>query len=479
MVSFDQKIIILGCGSVAQCALPLIFKYIDLPAYNVSIIDYKDNRPSIKDSLDKGVTYIEEKITPFNYQTLLQKYLNQGDICLDLSVGIDTASLLDWCHHSNVMYMNTSAETWSSETNDQAPSDISALTEYARLENIYKTTSHWQKKGPTAIINHGANPGLVSHFTKQGLIDIAQSLLQTKDAPFKKIENALSDHDFAQLAYLADIKTIHVAERDTQIITDPKKVNEFVNTWSIPALIEESTSPAELFWGTHERHMPALAREHDHGPQDSIYFMRRGMNAWAYSWVPSGNVVGMVISHPETLTIGRLLTLRHDNRVIYRPTVAFIYCPCDAAINSLHELQMLKLVPQKNQRIIHNEIVSGQDEVGCLLMGHHYTSWWIGSQLDIAKSRALAPHQNATTLQVAAGILGALVHMINNRNQGFCNPEDLDHREILTIAKPLIEPFVSYPVHWTPLANAQAIALKQQAVDKDDKWQFVRFLVDF
>ena len=35
----------------------------------------------------------------------------------------------------------------------------------------------WTDPGPTAVLEHGANPGLISHFTKQGLLDIAQRLL--------------------------------------------------------------------------------------------------------------------------------------------------------------------------------------------------------------------------------------------------------------------------------------------------------------
>ena len=33
------------------------------------------------------------------------------------------------------------------------------------------------KKGPTAVLDHGANPGLVQHFTKDALKDIADKWL--------------------------------------------------------------------------------------------------------------------------------------------------------------------------------------------------------------------------------------------------------------------------------------------------------------
>ena len=92
---------------------------------------------------------------------------------------------------------------------------------------------------------------------------------------------------------------------------------------------------------------------------------------------------------------------------IYRPTVHYAYCPADVAVLSMHELEMRQFDLQERQRIMGDEIISGQDQLGVLLMGHPYTAWWTGSLLSIEETRALAPHQNATTLQVAASVLGA------------------------------------------------------------------------
>ena len=46
--------------------------------------------------------------------------------------------------------------------------------------NIRRMTAGWSEPGPTAVLEHGANPGLISHWTKQGLIDIAERLLDDK-----------------------------------------------------------------------------------------------------------------------------------------------------------------------------------------------------------------------------------------------------------------------------------------------------------
>jgi homospermidine synthase len=48
-----------------------------------------------------------------------------------------------------------------------------------------------------------------------------------------------------------------------------------------------------------------------------------------------------------------------------------------------------------------DEISSGGiDELGVLLAGHKKNAYWYGSQLTIDEARKLAPHNNATSLQV-------------------------------------------------------------------------------
>ncbi|MDO8804869.1 MAG: hypothetical protein Q7R35_10585, partial [Elusimicrobiota bacterium] len=49
-----------------------------------------------------------------------------------------------------------------------------------RHMKMRKLVSGWKTPGPTAVIEHGANPGLISHFAKKGLIDIADKLLSDK-----------------------------------------------------------------------------------------------------------------------------------------------------------------------------------------------------------------------------------------------------------------------------------------------------------
>ena len=88
-----------------------------------------------------------------------------------------------------------------------------------------------------------------------------------------------------------------------------------------------------------------------------------------------------------------------------------------------------------------------------LLLGHELNGWWVGSQLDIHEARTLVPHQSATTLQVAASVLGACVWMINHPRQGLNVPDDLPHDEVLAVANPYLGPCPSVHTDWTPLKN--------------------------
>jgi homospermidine synthase len=116
--------------------------------------------------------------------------------------------------------------------------------------------------------------------------------------------------------------------------------------------------------------------------------------------------------------------------------VHYAYHPSDAAINRVLELRMRNWEMQPRQRILNDEIISGRDELGVLLMGHDFKSWWCGSLLDIHTTRKLVAHQQATTLQVAVSVVAAALWMIQNPKEGFLLPDDIDHEFILKFAEP-------------------------------------------
>jgi homospermidine synthase len=189
----------------------------------------------------------------------------------------------------------------------------------------------------------------------------------------------------------------------------------------------------------------------------------------------------MVVRHGEAFTLGDYLTVwdKDTGEPIYRPTVHYAYMPCDAALASLHELKMRNYDVQPNQRIMNDEIIDGRDELGVLLLGHDLNGWWVGSQLDIHEARRLVPHQSATTLQVAASVLGALFWMIRNPRRGLLVPDQLPHEEILSVANPYLGNCPSVQTDWTPLKNRFDPFARwgKPLPDDEDVWQFETFLV--
>lgn len=483
-IPFGGRVLVIGCGSVSQCFQPLLLRHVDMDFTKLTIMDFEDLRHTIPDTLAAGAQYVQARVTHENLSALLGEHLGSGDLLVDLAWNVDSGEIIQWCHDHNVLYINTSVELWDPYDMDLPPTE---RTLYVRHMALRKRVKRWSERGPTAVVEHGANPGLVSHWVKIGLQDVAQSILRhgfhggddLAGERWNALERALQDHDYPRLAMLTGTKVIHISERDTQISSQPKQVDEFVNTWSVAGFHEEGIAPAEMGWGTHERRLPPLAQKHLYGPGNQICLSRSGINVQVRSWVPSGEIIGMVVRHGEAFTISDYLTVWRDDIPIYRPTVHYAYMPCDAAIASLLELRARAFDLQPNSRIMNDDIIDGKDELGVLLLGHAMTGWWVGSQLDIHEARRLVPHQNATTLQVAASVLGAVFWMIRNPREGLCVPDNLPYKEVLDVANPYLGPCPSIHTEWTPLRNRfdPFEDFAHQRPDEDDVWQFETFLV--
>lgn len=241
---------------------------------------------------------------------------------------------------------------------------------------------------------------------------------------------------------------------------------------------EESISPCEIGWGTHEKWVPPLATQPATGPRNQIVLPQMGLNTWVRSWVPNQEIVGMVVTHGESFGLSHALTVREDDQVVYRPTVHYAYLPSDDSIVSMHELRARNYELHPQTRILTDEIVAGQDVVGALIMGHRFRSWWTGSTLSIAEARKKVPGVNATAVQVASGVLAGVMWALRNPQRGVCLPEDLPHREILDVARPYLGTISSARSDWTPLSRHR-VYFEERAesqVDKSDPWQFRNFI---
>jgi homospermidine synthase len=173
MLKFNKRILFVGFGAVARCTLPILVQHVEISPQNITIMDFEPSESALKPWTAQGMTFVQDRIRPDNLSSLLGRHLSAGDLLIDLAWNIDCSEIVQWCHDQGVLYVNTSVELWDpyGSAEDLHPTE---RTLYWRHMNLRRMIAKWDTRGPTAVLEHGANPGLISHFTKQGLLDIAE-----------------------------------------------------------------------------------------------------------------------------------------------------------------------------------------------------------------------------------------------------------------------------------------------------------------
>ncbi len=457
---FPGRIVIIGFGAIGQGVLPLILRHIGCPPERITIVSAEDQ--GHEEAGGYGIKFIKERLVRENLRRTLDPLVGRGDFILNVSVDVSSVALVRYAWEKGAMYLDTCIEPWPGGYTDAA-TPAAKRTNYALREEALALRKGAERQ-PTAVLTHGANPGLVSHFVKQALVNLAQDLNVTAG-------KLASREDWADLSQRLDVRTIHIAERDTQVSSIPKEPNEFVNTWSVDGFVSEGSQPAELGWGSHERNFPRDGKRFDFGDGEAIYLMQPGVATRVRSWAPqAGPYHGFLITHGESISIADYLTSSADAAAIYRPTVHYSYHPSDNAVLSVHEFAGRNYTMQERKRIMMDDITTGIDELGVLLGGHKKNAYWYGSQLSIDEARKLAPHNSATTLQVTVAVLAGMVWAMENPNRGIVEPDEMDYRRCLEICNPYLGPVVGEYTDWTPLTDRER--LFPEDVDKSDPWQF-------
>jgi homospermidine synthase len=464
-VQFPGRLVFVGFGSIGQGVLPLVLRHIGIEPERITIVTADE--AGKREAAEYGIKFVVNPLTRDNFKQVLEPLVGRGDFLLNLSVDVSSIALIKFAHERGALYLDTCIEPWPGGYTDPSISPARRTNYALREEALAVRQSH--PNGPTAVLTHGANPGMVSHFVKQALLNLASDLQVDAGNPATR-------EQWAALAAKLQVKVIHIAERDTQVANVPKRPGEFVNTWSVDGFVSEGSQPAELGWGTHEKTLPPRGQRYDFGPQSAIYMLQPGAGTRVRTWTPqAGPFHGFLITHGESISIPSFLTHREGDKIVYRPTVHYAYHPCDDAVLSVHEFAGRNWRLQERKRILNAEIVEGIDELGVLLAGHKKNAYWYGSQLSIAEARKLAPHNTATSLQVCVAVLSGMVWAMENPRNGVTEPDEMDFRRNLAVCMPYLGPVVGVYGEWTPLT--QRGELFEEDLDRGDPWQFKNVLV--
>jgi len=466
----EGSIVLIGFGSIGRGILPLIERHIDFDLKRLVVIDPSDAHRAILD--ERGIRFIHQAVTQDNYRELLAPLLTEGDgqgFCINLSVDTSSHDIMEFVRSLGALYIDTVAEPWLGFYFDKSKGP-GERSNYALREAILDLRRR-SPGGPTSISCCGANPGMVSWFVKQALLNLKHDMGVLGDDPKVKSE-------WADLANRLGVKGIHIAERDTQRASKPKIRGMFVNTWSVEGFVSEGLQPAELGWGSHEKWFPENGRTHSTGCQSAIYLMQPGANTRVRTWVPTAQAqYGFLVTHNEAISISDYLTVKDGTgAIVYRPTCHYAYHPCNDAVLSLHEMFGQGGEQQAEWKILdEKEIVDGGDELGVLLYGHAKNAYWFGSRLSIEETRRLAPYQNATGMQVTSAVLAGMVWALENPASGIVEADDIDYRRCLEIQRPYLGSLEGHYTSWTPVTGRPG--LFPEDIDLSDPWQFRNILV--
>jgi len=466
----DGAIVMIGFGSIGKGTLPLIERHFTFDRQHLVVIDPNDVDRKILD--DAGIRFLHLAITKDNYRDVLPPLLTAGKgqgFCVNLSVDTSSLAIMELAREVGALYIDTVVEPWPGFYFDKSL-DTSARSNYALRESVLAARRK-NPGGTTAVSCCGANPGMVSWFVKQALVNLAAELGDTAPEP-------TSREEWAALSHRLNVKGIHIAERDTQRAKTPKPQGVFVNTWSVEGFLSEGMQPAELGWGTHENWMPETAGTHKTGCGAAIYLNQPGANTRVRSWTPTAQAqYGFLVTHNESISIADYLSVKDAiGKALYRPTCHYAYHPCNDAVLSLHEMFGQAGKMQSAHHILgESEILDGMDELGVLLYGHGKNAYWFGSQLSIEETRAIAPNQNATGLQVTSAVLAGMVWALENPNRGIVEADEMDYRRCLEVQIPYLGPVIGVYSDWTPLTDRPGFF--PEDIDTSDAWQFRNILV--
>lgn len=238
--SFNNKVLILGCGGIGTSLTYVLRKFVNIPLKNITIIDKVS---SAFKRIDRSIKTINIQITKDNYKDVIINQLKMGkdDLIIDASYDISTNDMFILCNEYGISYTSSSVESWPDE--QLKPEEH---TFYSRIKSMEDINENAKKKNCNFVVSMGCNPGNVSIWTLYALERI------------NKIKHNFKYTSYADLAKKLGLKVIHVSENDTQVSSIPKPPNTYLNTWSSDAesWYDEAFNNLEISWGSHEETKP-------------------------------------------------------------------------------------------------------------------------------------------------------------------------------------------------------------------------------
>lgn len=477
MVNFEGKIVQFGFGAVGKSFYEKVSREIrfDENAYFV-VTKYENEFDAYMNLGGMVANFIACEVTKQNFRQVFGQYLHSGDLLLDFADTVGTKDICDWCAEKNIMYLNTGDADW--------PEDwLNIFRQHKFIKNIKEK----YRNNPAAnrhpiVLHHGNNPGLVSHFVKAGIAYIVAKQHKRN----KQLKTLVKQNKYNEVACLLGLKMVHVNDIDLQKIENTPGSNTLTNTWCTDSFLFEMLTEATINIGTHEDVDFEDECKLIDPEQGFLEFKKLAAEKKCRTYYPHGVFEGFLVPHEETVSIAKSLEVKRGGEIIYRPSVMFLYAPCRAAGQYLSQAKVNEyprpnpekpldgtgengrvvirgyVYPEKAEIVYRENIVSGTEYVGVLLLGEQFEPVWVGNRVEASflyKTPKNSYWQTPTITPVAMSALGAACWMIKNKDRGgLYLPDDIvDYQYILKVAEKYISKTIYKTFHRQTIEQAMQI----------------------
>ena len=427
------KFVVFGLGMVGSSFLKIVNKEGLFNSENWYVINKNDDsKTTFLDLGGKPSNFIEMDIKPKQYDKFFS-FFEEGDYLLDFSSAQTNTDFLEICMQRNIHYLSTSSLPY-----DDGKSFIPAYHDFEIYKSLKKNNN---SKSATSIIEFGMNPGMVSCFMKQCIKEIVKH--DKTDFVVKNreiLQNLISENEYAKVSQMLGIEIIHISDIDTTKTNIKPQENTIYSTWNIDSFCEESLGQSEICLGT-DVNLNIFKNHIDNYNENNggLLFGETPLDCIDQSYSPWGSFNGYIIPHEEMYTIADFLSVKDNEKVLYRPSVYFVYQPSSIAVSSLMAQQRTNSDNYDGYLIMPQDITNGGEAVGIVIDGKNFATRYFGNAL-------LSPLDDdiPTILQVSASAYSAFRYMLDNPNKGFLFPEEVDDEQILKYAKPHLKGYESF-----------------------------------
>lgn len=462
MIKFYGKIVQFGFGAVGKSFYEKVSKEIKFDENKYFVITRYANEFEAYINLG-GMTenFVTGVVNKDNFQVIFERYLGAGDLLLDFADTVGTKDICDWCAQNNIMYINTGAADWPENWLNIFEQDRYLQDVKKAYEDEQSTNNH------PIVLQHGNNPGLVSHFVKAGI----EYIVRTQFKRNRQLKILIKQAKFNEAAQVLGIKMVQVNDIDLQKIAGNYSEDKLFNTWCIDTFLFEALTESTLNAGNHEIIDFANECKFIDSEKGFLEFEKLAVEKCCRAYCPNGAFKGFMIPHEETITIARGLEVKENEKVVYRPSVMFVYQPCDLAKEYLEKAKVNEYPNPDQQKpldcdnkvgqsiirghkypkyaeIVYREnILAGTEYVGVLLIGDNFEPVWVGNRVELPflyRKKKESYWQTPTITPVAMSALAAVCWMIKNKDKGgIYFPDDInDYKYILKIAEKYISPTI-------------------------------------